>query len=317
MAKGIDNNNVELEHYGTWVRKDLKDVDAVTESVSIEEDSLDDLNFDDVSESEEFDEPFSLDDDEMEDDFDLPDLDDLGDDLISPEEESELISMAEDNWSPDEDEEAIQPLDDEEMENSLFLDNEDIEAASDFMPEHDLEPGAASGSEPALPNSAMLLVEKQTELLGKIEKELSVIRDEILDIRKQINISPSVVSTANEKTDESSGGGFFEEDDDESIVLTGDELDNIFNTAEMTVEDGSDDEIQTEDPGLSMLSEADELSFDTEELSLDTEELSLDTEELSLDTEELSLDTEELSLDTEELSLDTEELSLDTEELSP
>ena len=145
------------------------------------------MNFDDLGDADVFDEPFSLDEDVMNEDFDLPDLDELGDDLISPEEENELISMSEDSWSPhdDDDEDSIQPLDDDELENSLFLDHEDIEAAHDFMPGHDLDDSPVGELKDSVSDAAMSLVEKQTELLSKIEKEISVIRDEILDIRNR------------------------------------------------------------------------------------------------------------------------------------
>ena len=337
MAREIDNNNIELENYGTWVKKDLSDTSIKSESVAIEEESLDDLNFDNLDISDGNEDDFSLNENPIEDldnevfsgdfndelidsdeEYELPDLDDFGDDLISPEEEDELISMSEDNWSPEDHDD----LDDAPWDEQMDLDENDLQAADDFMPSNNIDISDLNDSpesEVSVNSAAALsLVEKQTELLTKIEKDLSSIKEEIFDIRKQLDLGTKSVQAATDEED-NQNSGFFDEDDDESIVLTGDELDNIFNTAEMTVEEIKNNDLEQEDPGLSMLSEADEapqedaaeLSID--DFSLDTDESSLD-DDLSLDTDELSLD-DDLSLDTEELSLD-DDLSLDTEELS-
>ena len=341
MASNLDNENTDLENYGTWVKKDLQTAEAETnDEFEMESMDISELSFDNDEDDLDLGDDFLNDIDSLDiedqdslEDFNLDDIQDLDDDLISPEEEDELISMSEDNWEPDENL-GMEDWGHEETE----LTPEDSEAAGDFLEQSEDSVTESPIEEPVtsapLKDHSMDLVERQTRLLEKIESELSVIKDEILDIRSQLGekpLSPVSEEAGQEPIGEAESQpevkGFFEEDDDESIVLTGDELDNIINTAEMTTEAGEDNvnDLGEEDPGLSLLSEPDifdsgeaeeELSLDTEELSLDTEELSLDTEELSLDTEELSLDTEELSLDTEELSLDTEELSLDTEELS-
>ncbi len=354
MGSKIDNENNDLEHYGTWVKKDLQNRNVTDQPDSnIDDLEISDLDFDNDESDISLDDDFlsgidslDLEDSSDEDDFDLGEIHDIEDDLISPEEEDELISMAEDDWQPGEDQLLDDSWDDDFVPEDTLSD-EDLDAAGDFLPEDnsdviiesDISDSTVLGTSDTKNSTTLSLAERQTLLLEKIESELSDIKAEILDIRSRFmenSAAPAPASIHNKVENETKG--FFEEDDDESIVLTGDELDNIINTAEMTAEDGEmislDDEmISEEDPGLSILTEPDvqneisldhnesypdeeELSLGEEELNLDEEELNLDEEELNLDEEELNLGEEELSLDEEEFSLDEEELSLDEEELS-
>jgi pilus assembly protein FimV len=84
-----------------------------------------------------------------------------------------------------------------------------------------------------------------TELLKKIAEELSSIRGELVTLRSRIGeivapAEPPAAKAAEELSlpGEESGpsGGFFDEEEDETIALTGDELDNILNTADFTEE---------------------------------------------------------------------------------
>ena len=315
MARKIDNENTELDNYGTWVKKDLQN--QSDQSISgIDTDDLDisDLDFD-SDDDLELDEDF-LDEIDSED-FDLSEIHDLDDELISPEEESELIQMSEDNWDPDED---------DSFEDSALLSEDDMNAAGDFFDDSHA-PVPESVEMPSVDeNVSLSLVEKQTRLLERIENELSVIKDEILDIRSQL-VLPDRKTPVREESPSGEESvpetkGFFDEDDDESIVLTGDELDNIINTAEMTAEEGSNnapatDLLNEEDPGLTILTTPEEnLSADLEDLSLDDEDLSPLEEEITLDLEDHASD-ERLSPMEEELSVDLEDLSPDEEEISP
>ena len=90
------------------------------------------------------------------------------------------------------------------------------------------------------------------QILGKIEQELSSIKQEISDLKKEmtnLRVAPSapeapIFPPAAEPAPESdealaaeaakSSHGFFDEEDDETIALTGDELDNILSTAEVS-----------------------------------------------------------------------------------
>lgn len=140
-------------------------------------------------------------------------------------------------------------------------------------------------------------------ILHNIESELESIRDELRALKSELSSlrGGPVRSTAAAQapleeleSEEAAGGGFFEEDEDETIALTGDELDNILNTAEFTEEAGEPTEVEDlmsdiaggtpdEGPGdvESLLSDDD---TSLEELSL--EEGSLGEEEIQ-DEEDL------------------------------
>jgi hypothetical protein len=77
-----------------------------------------------------------------------------------------------------------------------------------------------------------------TQLLMKIAEELSSIRTELTTLKKEFASVRG--ETAEEHGEPQARGGFFDEEDDEKIALTGDELDNILNTADFTEETGSD-----------------------------------------------------------------------------
>ena len=74
-----------------------------------------------------------------------------------------------------------------------------------------------------------------TQLLMKIAEELSSIRAELSSLKKEF--SGIRAGAAPAETEE---GGFFDKEDDEKISLTGDELNNILNTADFTEEAGTD-----------------------------------------------------------------------------
>ncbi|MDR1929613.1 MAG: hypothetical protein LBQ44_03190 [Treponema sp.] len=103
-----------------------------------------------------------------------------------------------------------------------------------------------------------------TQLLMKIADELSSIRTELSTLKKELSTVRGDSPRA-DGSDPRKNAGFFDEEDDEKIALTGDELDNILNTANFTEEAGSDagEEI-SDDPavpgGLEIL---EDLSGDT------------------------------------------------------
>ncbi|MCX7787521.1 MAG: hypothetical protein N2442_07475 [Spirochaetes bacterium] len=86
----------------------------------------------------------------------------------------------------------------------------------------------------------------QMDILTKIEEELAEIKNELAELKRELSsLRPSAPLPVAEETkeipqptQEEEGAGFFEEDEDETIALTGDELDNILNTADITEETG-------------------------------------------------------------------------------
>ncbi|HUX41194.1 MAG TPA: hypothetical protein VMV83_08540 [Rectinemataceae bacterium] len=89
-----------------------------------------------------------------------------------------------------------------------------------------------AASEPGLAN----------ELLLKIANELSSIRGELVTLKSQLSATrlveqPAAPAQGADLPEEPEAtGGFFDEEDDEKIALTGDELDNILNSADFTEE---------------------------------------------------------------------------------
>ncbi|MCX7656584.1 MAG: hypothetical protein N2Z76_08680 [Treponemataceae bacterium] len=79
-----------------------------------------------------------------------------------------------------------------------------------------------------------------TQLLMKIAEEIASIKSELATLKEELSHFKTPAETHEEKERETSPRGFFEEEEDEKIALTGDELDNILNTAEFTEETGSD-----------------------------------------------------------------------------
>jgi hypothetical protein len=93
------------------------------------------------------------------------------------------------------------------------------------------------------------------EILARIEDELKSIRTDLNQLRSDLSGLRKTAAVGKAQSPSAAGtqGGFFDEDD-ETIALTGDELDNILNTAEITEE-------SAEAPGAA--ADMDILSYDT------------------------------------------------------
>ena len=83
-------------------------------------------------------------------------------------------------------------------------------------------------------------------ILLKIEEELLSIKNDLSDLKNELSSIKSS-GAADEKETAEDSSGFFEDDEDETIALTGDELDNILNTADITEESGTESEAPEED----------------------------------------------------------------------
>jgi hypothetical protein len=82
---------------------------------------------------------------------------------------------------------------------------------------------------------------RQPEVLSRIELELRSIRSDLAALKQELADlrRPAPASRATGASAETATGAkpaFFEEEDDDTIALTGDELDNILNTADITEE---------------------------------------------------------------------------------
>jgi hypothetical protein len=112
---------------------------------------------------------------------------------------------------------------------------DDVAAVEASLSDSSQESGYEASERPARSGAPDL----SSELLMKIAEELKNIRGELVALKTQISgiaVPPESVSKAPSTSEESSPGGFFAKEEDETIALTGDELDNILNTADFTEE---------------------------------------------------------------------------------
>ena len=108
--------------------------------------------------------------------------------------------------------------------------------------EEDLTSGIRPSTEAPIPGDSS---DAATRILGKIEQELSSIKQEISDLKKEMTQlrtvprndilgAPAPITEPVAEEEAPKTHGFFDEEDDETIALTGDELDNILSTAEIS-----------------------------------------------------------------------------------
>ncbi len=190
------------------------------------------------------------------------------DELLITEEEEKLLGELEESSLPD------------------FDDFDELDESFSDPFENDLPTGDSISSD-----------DESKELLHKIEEELSALRNEIRQLKDELT-GMKVPSVSTEEDDSAENGGFFDEEEDETIALTGDELDNILDSADMT------EKSMEEEPEDFIPAETDTADFDSTEPDL--EEISLPEDIPTL--EEPVLDEDEEMID---LSEDFTELELD------
>ncbi|MDR1318182.1 MAG: hypothetical protein LBJ90_01035 [Treponema sp.] len=262
--RGTIGSSDELDEYGVWVKSEPQELSSAgaesQESVDVSLSGIEELPDFDAG----FDEELSgigniseSDQDEIShfDALDLPDLDipddslavgeeigdftESGEDLSGDEEEFDASSFPEDS-SASVDAEGFTEI---PMEDFLEENLKEEEIPEKF---EDPSPRAESGSEGTSANTAGQ-TDLSTHLLMKIAEELSSIRTELSALKKEFAVVKTDAAVE-EKGEPQQHGGFFDEEEDEKIALTGDELDNILNTADFTEEAGADatEELQGE-----------------------------------------------------------------------
>ena len=233
----------ELDEYGVWVKSEPQDLSGslpeIEELPDIDDALSDELELPDLDTSGDLDLP----------DFsDEPDLPVLSDSAALEFEEIPESSDLPDGSAPisiDKDGFTEVSMDD-------FLDSTSDLTAPESIDFGDLDNSVAE-IEPVSPNeqenfsSNTGQADLSTQLLQRIADELSSIKKEISSLKTELSIVRGEVKGAAEGAEK----GFFDEEDDEKIALTGDELDNILNTANFTEETGSNEGIDSD------------LSFDT------------------------------------------------------
>ncbi|MBN1243211.1 MAG: hypothetical protein JXA15_10965 [Spirochaetales bacterium] len=108
---------------------------------------------------------------------------------------------------------------------------------------------------------------ESSDLLKRIAEDLAGIRGELVTLKRQLNelkgsgdtLAPAAGADRQERA-----GGFFDEEEDETIALTGDELDNILNTAAFTEETAEGEPVSAGDSASYSATETELLPEDGE-----------------------------------------------------
>ena len=249
-------------------------VESLEEEISAGEDELIEIPLDFVEEPAEAEETATLEEEE---------LSPLG--TIESENQNEEEFLEEIEEIPAEEslssfDETTLPSADDELDN---IDLEEIQQ-SDFgedLPELELEENGLISESESEKELQFQTDTQSASILIKIEKELLAIKDELSSLKKELSvIKSSEVSVPEEESKEDSAG-FFDEEEDETIALTGDELDNILNTAEFTEEMGEATDLAEEDIVESV---SDDIASQSEEPA--AEELESSEEEIEGSAEE-------------------------------
>ncbi len=163
----------------------------------------------------------------------------------------------------------------------------------------------------------------EREAFQRIQSELDDIKRELHELKEALRSGAAVqlAEPAPEARIEDDathhGPGFFEEDEDETIALTGDELDNILNTAEFTEETGEAEELEEDFvaavPPSAETSDAADLDLETEitEIALEDSDEAVIDELADMNIEAELADIEALDDSSEEPTADELELDLD------
>ncbi len=343
-AGGAEEN---LEQYGVWVKVEPQNVEEEAEENMAFE--LSDLESDDESALSEEEEQL-LDKLEENDEDALAGLSGLEEDLeelgkgaaFADEEEEELTvedldvdldELGDDNLAVLEDTGALEGLPEMEGEEELDIEADtDIEVSlsdSAIVDEHYEDLATVEGV-PSIPGQAP--PKASSDILEKIEQDLNQIKAEIQSLKNELvglgkGGMPSgkgEVAPARAASD-----GFSQKAEEETIALTGDELDNILNTADVTEEveglEESGESLEEEElPEADLLGEVPEVEvleeIEPEPLGEPDEEImelgSLDLEE-ETPSDELTLEDSELSLEELEPSAaDDESIEIDIGEKS-
>jgi len=210
------------------VEKETADVQIALDEETLDIESLEDLENVDLEELTE--ESGDIEMQNIEDDLDLT-LPETFDDF--PDLEADSAAEEE----PSEEFPELVPYEDSDEQIDVSL-SESSPVAEDF---DDLGTLEADLSTPLEPSSFADAGQDSDSavILQKIEKELAAIKTEISELKEDLlhrNVIEKTTPEVEVQPPPGDATGFFDEEEDETIALTGDELDNILNTAEITEE---------------------------------------------------------------------------------
>jgi pilus assembly protein FimV len=287
----LESELIDLEEESLGTMEEVVDLDL--SALPADDETFDEISLEELTQADEGELP------ELSGDEELTELtlDDMSlDEAFEVEIEPATPEMTESD--------TLELLDfDEESGSALegdFL--EEMDTDEDLLDLSDLAEDAADEApaevflESAVAAPARETSDRSLSVLEKIERELSSIRSEIGDLKRELGelrgAPAAPAPTVDDDTDEDGTVGFFEgsEDEDETIALTGAELDNIMNTAEIVEETGQpteiDDLISPADAPIldEFLLEADDETFPITEISLEESPEELDPIEIDLDS---------------------------------
>ncbi|TVR90444.1 MAG: hypothetical protein EA428_08455 [Spirochaetaceae bacterium] len=253
---------------------------------------------------------------------DYPNLDDLSDlDL-------DATSLPDDDESDDYDDIQID-LDHDSSIPELELDEQTDQGVADLTPHEERllreaeDSVEATEKDDEMDQAAYRLLEQIQGEIASIKEDLHELREDVADIRSSRDMSTPVTAGTSafpepkvESSSEASGlldPGFFEEDEDETIALTGDELDNILNTADFVETAGEPTPVEDS------LQESSEASLELDEIDLEDMGLESDldvafeqeTAEIAADSDEELLQDDIISLDGDEDEDEDDEITID------
>ncbi len=210
---------------------------------------------------------------------DYPDLDDY------PNLDLDSTSLPDDEESDDYDDIQID-LDHDSSIPELELDEPTDQGVADLTPDEeqllrDAEDSVeATEKDDEMDQAAYRLLEQIQGEIASIKEDLHELREDVADIRASRAMgTPVTAGTATDAepkvqgSEEGSGlldPGFFEEDEDETIALTGDELDNILNTADFVETTGEPTPVDDS------LHESPEAGLELDEIDLEETDLESD-----------------------------------------
>ena len=302
MLEDKKNDNNELENYGVWVKSGPENYIDTKNTPADNDFELTDLESNLESNPDNF--------------------------LLTEEEESLLDSLEKDVKNKENEDDGdffnMQEVDslnfeDEETKEDSSLDIEssseidsslDVDTSSDEEEFIDIDlPKAVDIDDTDYPKTSKKEDTKSVEIISKIaadlKNDLSVIKNELHELKKELAKYKKLEekeavkeddAVAKEDEEKEVSSGFFSDDGDETIALTGDELDNLFNTAEITEEsaekkakttDTIEKKTDIEEPDVNEITED---SFETP--SLPDDELSEEGFDIELELPELE-DTKE------------------------
>ena len=245
--------------------------------------------------------------------------------FLKPDETIEFPSLPDEAKETDDASDTVEFYDSTESNDSF----QDI-SIDDF----NVTPGPKSETAPvsAKPEPKTNSADLSNQLLMKIAEELASIRGELSSLKKEFSGLKSQSAA-----EEAAGKDFYDSEDDEKISLTGDELNNILNTADFTQESGADatgqlsESIAVREPQEIPDADSETLSINDldMEINLDDETTVESVEDSVLDDiamddsvvfeqnfEEVDLSIDDIGI-TEEINDEQDFIDLDSEETLP